>query len=254
MSTMIVTPEITTLVSERDLAPLPEVARRCLQGAGVIGRPRHTSFRLESSGWFRMRPGGRQVACRVWQYVSRPEIARVFVMTMRFGGLLPLIARDTYAHGHGRMRGRLLDRFTVVDARGPELDAGELVTWLNDALMFAPSMLLGPGITWSAVDGRAFDVAITDGGCTVSARVTVDDRWAPIDFSTEDRHRYEGHGPAAHWVRERWSTPMGGWRVLNGRRIPSFGRAIWHTRHGDFMYAELRPHAETLACNVAPPD
>jgi len=254
MSTMIVTPGITSLVSERDLAPLPEVARRCLRGAGVCDRPRHTSFRVESSGWFRMKPGGRRVACSTWQVTSGPKIARAFVMTMRFGGLIPLVARDTYGHGHGRMRGRLLDHFTVIDARGPELDAGELVTWLNDALMFAPSMLLVPGITWSPVDRRAFDVAVTDGGCTVSARVTVDDRGAPIDFSTEDRYRYEGHGPTAHWVRQRWSTPMGGWRVLHGRRIPSYGRAIWHTPHGDFVYAELHPHAETLAYNVPPPD
>jgi hypothetical protein len=242
------------LVTEADLAPLPGTARRYLRRAGVIGQPRDWSFRMESTGRFRMRPDGRWMTCRAWQYDSRLTIGRVFLMTMRVGGLVPMIARDTYLGGHGRMVGKVLDLFTVADGRGPELDAGELVTWLNDAVLFAPSMLLGPGIAWSEVDGRSFDVSLTDRGLTVRARVTVDERGAPVDFGTTDRFWYVPDRPGARWIRALWTTPTDGWSIVNGRWLPTSARAVWHLPEGPFVYAEFRPRLETLAFNVSPSD
>ena len=52
------------------------------------------------------------------------------------------------------MRGSVFGLVPVVDSSGPELDVGELVTWLNDAVLLAPSMLLRPGVEWAAVDER----------------------------------------------------------------------------------------------------
>jgi hypothetical protein len=55
---------------------------------------------------------------------------------------------DLYQAGPGRMRGKLLGMITVADGSGQEFDLGELTTYLNDALMRAPSMLLTPAVTW----------------------------------------------------------------------------------------------------------
>ena len=46
------------------------------------------------------------------------------------------------AIGRRRMLVRLLDAFTVQDGVGPEYDIGELVPYLNDSVLVAPSMLL----------------------------------------------------------------------------------------------------------------
>lgn len=66
--------------------------------------------------------------------------------------------------GRGRMHGRLLGLVTVADGSGPEYDASELVTLLNDAVIFAPSMLLRLPVSWSAASDRSFDVALADRG------------------------------------------------------------------------------------------
>ena len=50
-----------------------------------------------------------------------------------------MTGRDAYVHGHGRMHGKLAGLVTVADAAGPENDVSELVTYLNDAVFFAPS-------------------------------------------------------------------------------------------------------------------
>ena len=77
-------------------------------------------------------------------------------------GVLPMFGVDLYQAGHGRMRGKLLGMITVADGSGAEFDLGELTTYVNDALMLAPSMLLTPAITWRAVDDDSFDVSMSE--------------------------------------------------------------------------------------------
>jgi hypothetical protein len=233
-----------------DLALLPDAAWRYMNFMGVRGRPRDWSFRMASVGRFRMRAGGSWMPCEAWQYNSGVELARVFVMNMHWAGVVPMTARDTYVRGHGRMVGKLLDLITVADGESWMLDQAELVTWLNDAVLIAPSMLLRPEVTWEEVNGDAFDLTLSDGGLTVRARVTVDSNGAPTHFATEDRFRYEPAQRGRPWVRERWTTPVAGWQLVQGRRLSTFGRAVWHD---DFVYAEFQPRPETLEFNVPPP-
>ena len=240
-------------VTEDELSRLPVTAQRYLRFMGVVGRPPDWSFLLESVGRFRMRPDGPWMACRAWQYNSALEVARVFRMSMRFGAVLPTFAHDTYVRGHGRMLGKVLDLFTVADGHGPELDVGELVTWLDDAVLVAPAMLLGPRTTWSAVDDHSFDLRFTDGHRTVGARVTIDGRGAPVDFSTTDRYRYDPEHPRCP-SRDRWSTPVEDWQIVAGRPLSMRGRAVWHLPAGEFVYADFRPRPESLAFNLPPPD
>ncbi len=122
---------------------------------------------------------------------------------------------------------RLFDVFTVVSAAGPEYDIGELVTYLNDAVLIAPSMLLVPEVAWYSVDANSFDVALRDPGRTVTARVTIDECGAPKDFSTADRFYTDPDNPK-RTMRARWTTPVAAWQVFDGRRIPVAGQATWH--------------------------
>jgi hypothetical protein len=108
------------------------------------------------------------------------------------------------------------------------------VTYLDDALLLAPSMLLGPDTRWSPVDDGSFDVDLTDRGRTVRARVVLDDRGAPTDISTGNRTATLPGGP----VRARWSTPVSGWTVIGGRPRPTGASAVWHLDDGPYTYAE----------------
>ncbi len=238
-------------ITEAELAPLPAAARSYLRFMGVVGRPRDWSFQLSFRGRFRTRPDQGWMKCEAWQYNSRPAVARIFHLRIRFGGLIPVLGRDTYIDGRGRMLIRILDLITVGDGKGEEYDIGELVTFLNDAVLLAPSMLLGPGIRFSAVDERSFDLELTDHGRTVTARVLLDERGAPVDFSTTDRFCADPRDPK-RLQRARWTTPIDGWQEVAGRWLPTRGKAVWHTPDGPFEYADFTPVAATLAYNAAP--
>jgi hypothetical protein len=190
------------------------------------------------------------MALEVWQYDTGAPVSRSFFMRMRFLGL-SMIARDTYRDGHGRMLGRLLDLVTVVDGRGPEFDSGELVTYLNDLVLIAPSMLLVPTVTWTATDARSFDLSLTDQQHVVTARVFLDDAGAPVNFETTDRVLADPANPK-HLKRARWTTPMEGFQELAGRRVPTRGQAVWHLPEGDFPYVDFALVPQSLAFNIRP--
>jgi hypothetical protein len=154
------------------LVSLPEPVQRYAEYMGVLDRPQDWSFRLGFRGHFRIRPDQQPwMNCEAWQYSSRPAVARIFHIRIRFGGLVPVIARDTYLRGRGRMVVKLLNLFTIEDGIGEEYDTGELVTYLSDAVMIAPSMLFVPEISFSAVDTNSFEVSLTDHGRKVTESV-----------------------------------------------------------------------------------
>ena len=153
---------------------------------------------------------------------------------------------DTYQDGRGRMLGKALNLITVADGSGPEFDTGELVTWLDDAVLMAPSMLLDTRTTWAALSEDSFRVTVTDAGHTVAADVFLDDRGLPRDVRTGDRWADLPGGP----VRATWSTPVRGWTAVDGFPRLTGGSAVWHLPDGEFCYGELT--VDRLDHNVPP--
>jgi hypothetical protein len=225
-------PGDAALVTNDHLAGLPKVVQRYLRFMGVVDRPRDWSFRARFAGRFRLRPRLGWMPAEAWQYNTSLGVARVFVMRLRFAGVVPMVGSDTYLDGRGRMLGKLLDRFVVADGQGSEFDIGELTTYLNDAVLMAPSMLLGPSTSWNAVDNGSFDVSLTDAGRTVTGRVFIDERGAPYDFSSTDRYMDSPGGP----IRAEWRTPVRGWELIHGRAVPGQIEANWHLPDGLLPY------------------
>ena len=242
-------PEDAAPVTADDIRALPAPARRYLRFMGAVGRPRDWSFRARWTGHFRLRPGQGWQPFEAWQYNSGPAVARVFSMRIDVAGFVPMFGADTYVAGRGRMRGTLLGLVPVADGSGPEFDLGELVTWLDDAVLLAPGMLLVPAVTWRPVDDDSFDVVLTDHGRTVTARVSVDELGRVRDVSTTDRYCSLPTG----LVRARWSTPVEGWTVSGGRPVPRGGPAIWHLPDGPYEYARARVDPTSVEWNVPPP-
>jgi hypothetical protein len=240
------------VVSEAELMALPPPARGCMRFHGVSpGQRKCWSIRMGWRGRFRLGPEGHWMSIEAVQYNTRRPVARLFHMQGRLHGI-PVLARDTYIGGRGRLLARMADLVPVADGAGPEFDQGELVTWVNDAVLFAPSMLLAPTTVWSSVDARAFDVTFSDSGCSVTARVFTDDRGAPVDFETTDRYLNDPDDPKHPLIRGRWRTPVGGWQQIDGRMLPARGCAGWRLATREFTYAEFELDPASVAFDEAP--
>lgn len=235
------------VVGEADLSGLPAAAQRYLRFMGVLGRPRDWSFRVAVAGRFRLRPGSGWMPARAWQYNSALDVARVFVIRVRMAHLLPMTASDTYLRGRGRMLGKLAGMITVADGSGTEYDVSELVTWLNDTVLLAPSMLLCPAVSWAQVSDDAFDVTLSDAGHTVTARVFLDERGAPMEFAAERYATLPGG-----LVLARWRTPVHSWSTVNGRPFPGPTEVVYDLPDGPFCYLEGGFVPASIAYNLPP--
>jgi hypothetical protein len=236
------------LIDEQAIFALPEPVKRYLRFMGVVGRPRDWSLRAHFRARFRREPG-KWLNCEALQYDTRLVPSRFFLMQLSLKGVLPVTVRDTYQAGRGVMQARAFDLIPVVEGRGYEIDVGELVTYLNDAILMAPSLLLGPETTWQEVDANTFDVTLRDENLSVKARVWLDERGAPKDFSTTDRFF---DTPDGKRVRTEWHTPVRGWQVVGDRKLPTSAAAVWHLPTGPFTYADFSMDPQHIAFNVPP--
>jgi hypothetical protein len=237
-------------VTEEELAGLPATVQRYMHAMGVVNRPRDWSFQAHLTGRFRLRGQGRWMPAEVWQYNSAVEVARFFHMRIDFAGVVPMVGRDIYLRGKGIMHGKLLGLVTVARSEGSETDLSELATYLNDAVLLAPSMLLRLKTSFAPVDDRSFDVTLADAGQTVTARVFLDDNGRPVNFSTTDRYADLPGG----LVRAEWTTPVDGWQHDGDRLIFTRASAVWQLPEGPLTYLDFRMSAGGVRYNLAPTD
>lgn len=237
-------------VTGQDLAGLPATVQRYLRAMGVVGQPPVWSFQAHITGRFRLRGKGSWMPAEVWQYNSAVEVARLFHMRLDVKGVVPMVGRDTYVGGKGIVHGRLLDLVTVAHSEGPETDLSELSTYLNDAVLMAPSMLLQPNTSFAPVDDRSFDVTLVDSGMTVTARVLLDDDGRPANFTTFDRYADLKEGV----VRAEWTTPIDGWQPDGDRFTFTRGHASWNLPQGPLDYLDFTMSPGSVRYNVSPAD
>lgn len=236
------------IVTEDDLTALPPAAQRYLRAMGVLGRPRVRCVTVGFRGRFRLRPDGPWLPAVALQHDTVDPIARVFTMVLRIGRVVPMVGHDTYLGGRGRMVGRLAGLVKVADGSGEEFDVGELSTWLNDAVLLAPSMLLSAPVSWEQLDDDTLVVAVRDHGRRVQAGVRLDASGRPEDYWTTDRWADLPGG----LVRAEWRTPVPGWTGGPGTTpMPLPGGATWMLDDGPLTYVEGGFIPGTLQVNGA---
>jgi hypothetical protein len=135
----------------------------------------------------------------------------------------------------------------VVRAAGDELFQSETVTLLNDMCLFAPATLLDPALAWEEIDAHAARVSLTNAGVTVRAVLRFNDLGELIDFVSDDR--YQASPGGRRMIRQRWSTPVRGYRAFGPMRLCASGEGRWHTADGSFAYLELE--IDDVAYNVS---
>jgi hypothetical protein len=220
----------TPVVTEADLAPLPDPVRRYLIASQIVGKPRTIFARARMYGEFRRGANQKWMPMVSEQYNRIDQPARLWYALMKFMPLLNFYVRDAYEGGEGNMYARLTPWYQMFDQRSPELTQGELLTYLNDMFMF-PSALLSESICWEAVDDYAARACLTARSGTVSAVFYFNKRDEVVNFVAE---RYRTVGKT--YELNTWTTPLWNYQEVNGVRIPTQGAAAWELPDGQLCY------------------
>lgn len=223
-----------TRIDEQTIASLPEPVQRSLRHSGVVGSDLPKKVTVRQRGRIRTTPESRWLTFRAVEEYGVSEPSFTWHAGLRIAGMTLGRATDSLENGRGRMHVRLLGRFDVVDASGPEMDQGSAMRWLNETMWF-PAVWAADQIAWDPVDDHAAIGAVTIGDVTASAEFRFDDDGRLVDFAS-DRYRGTDDG----FVLTPWRTPITGHQVFEGIEMPTSGTAVWDLPEGPFSYIEIQ--------------
>jgi hypothetical protein len=226
----------TPLLTEADLAPLPEAVQRYIRLNGAVGRPRVQNFRARFHGQIRSGPRARWMRFTGEQHNFYDQPSRLFLMDASMFGI-PVQAFHRFLGPSATMRVKVASLVTIVDAKGPEMDEAETVTLFNDLCVFAPGVLIDPRIQWREIDAQSVGTSFTKLSHTVRAVLSFNDRGELTNFLAEGRGAQSADGKT--FTKMPWSTPLGDYRDFGSHRLMTKGEGIWHAPAGEYSYVRF---------------
>ncbi len=148
---------------------------------------------------------------------------------------LPVRVVDAYESGRGSLRAHLLSTIPVASSDpGPELNEGELLRYLGEAVWFPTALLPDAGVEWTAVDEGSARATIRDGETTASLVFHLDDEGLVKRVTAAERYRQEDGDYAP------WTGHFGEYERRDGMALPSKAAVEWNLSEGDCQYWRAR--------------
>lgn len=218
------------LITEAQILRLPEAMQRYLRYANVVGKESIRTVRIKQQGEYRTQPGHKWLPMGAKQYATTNPVAFFWHMKSQSFPLVSLSVTDQFSDGHGNLSVRLCSLIPVANARGPEMNQGELQRYLSE-IAYYPTAWLSDAIEWQAVDAYTVKATIREWNTTASTVLHVNEQ-GQITHVTTERYMAE-HG---HYQLEPWSGQFDAYREVNGMLIPTKFSVTWHLAAGDFNW------------------
>jgi len=230
------------IVRAEDIAHLPSPVRRWLGASGAVGRPRARTVRLRQRGGLRTAPDQPYMPAEALQYFIVDEPGFVWTVDVTMMRVVPVVGRDTYVDGLGRMLIKAGGLVAVADGIGPTFDQGAALRWLGEIVWF-PSAALAPSISWKEMDEQRAEGTLAFRDVTTSAVFEFDEQGRVVGLTAQ---RYFGGA-----TLETWVIPVKEWKTIRGIEMPVRGGAVWKLSSGDFDYyqwevLDVEPNRTTL--------
>jgi hypothetical protein len=223
------------ILTENDLQHLPELVKKYIRLTGFVGKEKISNFCLRASGKIRSseKAGWMEFTSEQYNFIEQP--LRAFYIKARKMGI-PAVGLHLYKNETATMVIKLLNLFTVVNAKGPEMNQGETVTVLNDMCFMAPGSLISKNIKWEKMSADQVKATFTNGKITVSAFLTFDEEGKLVNFLSFDRFETDGK----IYTNNPWETPVKAYRKFGDYYLPSKADVIYKRPEGNFCYLEFR--------------
>ncbi len=222
-------------LAEEDIRHLPVIVQRYIHYSGSMGKDKVLNFRAEFRGGIRSSSSEDFMPLKSVQYNFTDSPTRLFYIVARKKGI-PAKGIHLYKEQSAVMLIKILGLFTVVDARGKEMDQGETVTVFNDMCFMAPATLIDRNIRWEEIDDLTVGARFTNGNITISATLFFNEKGELINFLSNDRFETTDGKTYSNYP---WITPVTSYININGYRLPSGAKLIYKRPDEDFCYGEF---------------
>ncbi len=221
-----------SIFTEEYVARLPALLRQHIINGGYMEKPimnnmliyfRNTKFRISTD------KDPIKIKFMQVNFVNRPD--RHAFLAGRIAGI-PLQAKDSMLNGFGSMTGVLAKQFQLFCSTGAEMDQGQLITALADAV-YMPSLFLQDYISWTVIDDRTIEGEIAWKGISAKGKFSFDANGNISRFDTNDRYMDE-NGKGSSLVP--WYVIYSDYKEQNGYFQPGSVNVNWMLPDGDNTY------------------
>jgi hypothetical protein len=218
------------VITSEMLSDLPAPVQKWLHYSGVVGREAIHSVYLKQTGVMKLSPDQKRwISSEAEQSFDTVEPRFIWrVNTTMYG--LPVVGRDDYNDGKGKMLIKLAGLLPVVDlADQPKLNESTMQRYLGEIVWF-PSAALNPYISWEAVDDNSARATMEYAGIKGTAMFYFDQQGEPIKVVIP-RYREMSDEKPTDWMAEIKAMDE-----VDGIRIPVTVEASWLPEEGTFTW------------------
>lgn len=220
------------LVTENDIQSLPTPVQKYLRYCGVINQPKLKNVEIIFEGDMREK-GKDWFPFQSTQYNFTGDPARLFFMKAKmFSITVP--GYHHYEKGNASMDVKLFGLIPLVSVHGEEMNRAETVTIFNDMCLMYPASLIDSRIKWEPINDTSAKAQFSNKNILISATLFFNNSGQLVNFISDDRYA------VSEKKRYRFTTPVKDYISVEGRRLPSYGEAIWHYPDGEFAYGKFR--------------
>lgn len=214
-----------------DVADLPAPVRRYFERVLESGQPHVSTAQIRQRGAFRL--GGADadwLPLRATQDVATRPPGFVWDATIDVAPGVPVRVVDCYRDGNGLLEARLFGAVPVASAGGtPEMDEGELLRYLAEAVWVPTALLPAYGVRWEAVDDASARAILEDDGVTAEAVFHFGDD-DTVERVTARRYRQEDGRHA------QWTGYFREYETRDGMAVPTAAEVAWNLPEGGYPY------------------
>lgn len=223
-----------TLITEEDLAGLPEPMARYMRFTGVAGKKPISFLHLKHSGKFKTGVGKPFSDIRGEYYITTKKPSFCWFGKINMAPGLSVSAFDSYFNGKGRMFVKILSAFTVVDAQSKETDNSAFGRCVAELTM-APTFFLNKDIAWKLTGKDSVKCAVSDAGMTAEAEFYVNPDGS-LEKAVVMRNYDRGNGKS---TLEKFVAVASGYKEQSGFVLPTKLDGYWDLKEGEFHYVSF---------------
>lgn len=218
------------ILTEEKLSTLPVALQNHFRNCGFIGRPIAMNADIVwKESYIKLAPGQKWKSLQTLQFNAVNPIMRTAFMkvnNMFFTG------KDLYKNGQGSMIGKILNLFTVINAKGKEISQSALITSFCE-MMLLSGYAFQDYIKWKAIDKQTIEATLSDHQFEVSGTFYFDETGKFKYFETNDRYFDAGKG---NFVKKKFASRVTSYQEIDGLTIPEQAQVLWYLDGKEYCY------------------
>jgi hypothetical protein len=216
---------------QREIEGLPDPVQRYFQTVLKDGQAIVSAVKLSQQGQFNLNETkDKWNKFTATQIFINQRLGFDWDARIQMAPGLNAFVHDTYLLGAGNLHASLLGLFTLANMQNtPELNQGELLRFLAEAVWYPTALLPSQGVCWEAINDTSARATLTDGATTVSLVFQFNPEGAIATIRA--KARYRDKLTAMPWVGR-----FGEYSIQNGMLIPLYGEVGWEHPEGLRLY------------------